>query len=70
MAVLVKLIFLLFINSNPVDSRKYGFKIAEEPITWHDMAGSKVSLKAYLSVFKDLFKVRWWLWTGKYKINK
>jgi len=48
-------------------ARKYGFKIAEEPITWHDMAGSKVNLSSYLSVFKDLFKVRWWLWMGVYK---
>lgn len=51
-------------------ARKYGFKIAEEPITWHDMAGSKVNLSSYLSVFKDLFKVRWWLWTGVYKSSK
>lgn len=48
-------------------ARQYGFKIAEEPVTWHDMAGSKVNLSTYLSVFKDLFKVRWWLWTGGYK---
>lgn len=48
-------------------ARKYGFKIAEEPVTWHDMAGSKVNLSSYLSVFKDLFKVRWWLWTGVYR---
>jgi dolichyl-phosphate beta-glucosyltransferase len=46
--------------------RKYGFKIHEEPITWHNAEGSKVSLKSYLNVFRDLFKVRWWLWTGKY----
>lgn len=48
-------------------ARKFGFKIKEEPITWHNAEGSKVSLKSYFNVFKDLFKVRWWLWTGKYK---
>jgi glycosyltransferase involved in cell wall biosynthesis len=51
-------------------ARKHGFKIKEEPVTWHDVSGSKVSLKAYLSVFKDLFKVRWWLWTKGYKDSK
>ncbi len=51
-------------------ARKFGYKIAEEPVTWHDMAGSKVNLSSYLSVFKDLFKVRWWLWTGAYKSSK
>lgn len=47
-------------------ARKFGYKIKEEPITWYNAEGSKVSLKDYLKVFGDLFKVRWWLWTGKY----
>jgi len=51
-------------------ARRYDYKIKEEPVTWHNAEGSKVSLKSYLRVFKDLFKVRWWLWTGKYKNPK
>lgn len=51
-------------------AKKFGYKIKEEPITWFNAAGSNVKLSSYLKVFSDLFKVRWWLWTGKYKINK
>lgn len=47
-------------------AKKMGYKIKEEPIIWHNVEGSKVSLKSYLKVFVDLFKVRWWLWGGKY----
>ena len=28
---------------------------------------SKVSLNSYISVLLDLFKIRYYLWTGKYK---
>ncbi len=48
-------------------AKKRSLKIKEVPITWHNAEGSKVSLKSYLNVFRDLFKVRWWLWTRKYK---
>ncbi len=48
-------------------AKKFGYKIKEEPITWFNAAGSKVSTGDYLKVFSDLFKVRWWLWTNKYK---
>lgn len=48
-------------------ARRYGFKIKEESVMWYNAEGSKVSLSDYLKVFIDLFKVRWWLWMGKYK---
>lgn len=47
-------------------AKKFGFKIKEEPITWFNAEDSKVGIKAYLKVFIDLFKVRWWLWTKRY----
>ncbi|MFA6296627.1 MAG: dolichyl-phosphate beta-glucosyltransferase [Patescibacteria group bacterium] len=51
-------------------AKKFGYKIKEEPITWFNAVGSKVSMGDYLHVFSDLFKVRWWLWTGVYKVKK
>ena len=48
-------------------AKKFGYKIKEEPITWFNVAGSNVKLSSYLKVFSDLFKVRWWLWTGVYR---
>lgn len=51
-------------------AKKFGYKIKEEPITWFNAAGSKVSTGDYLKVFSDLFKVRWWLLTNSYKVKK
>ncbi|MBI5530869.1 MAG: glycosyltransferase family 2 protein [Candidatus Doudnabacteria bacterium] len=46
---------------------KCGYKIKEVPVVWNNAGESTVSLKSYLEVFKDLLRVRWYLWTGKYK---
>ena len=48
-------------------AKKLGFKIKEFPVVWNNAGESKVSLKSYLSVLLDLFKIRLYLWTGKYK---
>jgi dolichyl-phosphate beta-glucosyltransferase len=44
-----------------------GFKIKELPVVWVNADQSTVSLGSYLEVLKDLFRIRWYLWTGKYK---
>lgn len=48
-------------------AKKLGYKMKEVPITWYNAAGSKVSWKGYLESFRDLFIIRFNLWTGKYK---
>lgn len=48
-------------------AKKLGFKIKEYPVVWNNAGESKVSLKSYFSVLLDLFKIRLYLWTGKYK---
>ncbi|MDP2946410.1 MAG: dolichyl-phosphate beta-glucosyltransferase [Patescibacteria group bacterium] len=49
-------------------AKKMGYKIKELPVVWNNPANSKVSLKSYFEVLKDLFKIRWYLWTNKYKL--
>ena len=48
-------------------ARKYKFKMKELPITWFNAEGSTVSWTGYLETFRDLFKIRLNLWSGKYK---
>ena len=45
---------------------KIGYKIKEVPVTWNNPSGSTVNIKSYIATFKELVKVRWNLWTGKY----
>ena len=48
-------------------SQKLGYKIKEVPVVWENAGDSTVSLGSYIEVLKDLFRVRWYLWTGKYR---
>ena len=48
-------------------AKSFGFKIKELPVVWNNSGESKVSLKSYFEVFRDLLRIRWNLWTGKYK---
>lgn len=45
-------------------AKKLGYKIKEVPVIWSNPSGSTVSLKNYISTFKELLKVRWYLWTN------
>lgn len=47
-------------------AKKQGLKIKEVPIVWQNAPESKVSIGAYFSTFKELFKVKWNLIRGKY----
>jgi dolichyl-phosphate beta-glucosyltransferase len=54
-------------------AKDLGFKIKQLPVRWLNEEGSTVTLtgpNGYIQVFVDLFKMRWRLWTGKYKIVK
>lgn len=48
-------------------AQKFKFKIKEVPVIWNNAGESTVSLNSYIEVFKDLLRVRWYLWTGQYK---
>lgn len=50
--------------------KKLGYKIKEVPVKWLDKGDSLVGISGYFSTFKDLFKVRWNLFTNVYKIKK
>ena len=46
--------------------KRLGFKIKEVPVVWNNAGESTVNLKSYVEVLRDLFRIRWYLWTGKY----
>ncbi len=50
-------------------ARKFGFKIKEVPIRWHNdpNTASHPRLSAYFQVLSETVKIRWNLMTGKYK---
>ena len=48
-------------------ARKLRYRIAIIPVRWKFDPDSKVTLKAYLQVFLDVFRIRWNLITGKYE---
>jgi len=48
-------------------AKKLGYKVKELPVVWNNPSGSTVNLKSYIEVFKDLLRVRFNLWSGKYR---
>ena len=50
--------------------KKLGYKIEEVPVDWLDKGESLVGISGYFSTFKDLFKVRFNMIKGVYKLNK
>ncbi len=48
-------------------ARKLGLKIKELPIRWANEGESKVNPSAYFQVLSEVLKIRWNLWTNKYK---
>jgi dolichyl-phosphate beta-glucosyltransferase len=48
--------------------QRYGYRIAEVPVNWTDIAGSKVNLiRDSLRMFTDIFKIRFFDLTGAYR---
>lgn len=50
--------------------KRRGFKIIEVPIEWIDSGDSLVGISGYFSTFRDLFKVKWNMIRGVYKLKK
>ncbi|KKW21522.1 MAG: Glycosyl transferase family protein [Parcubacteria group bacterium GW2011_GWC2_52_8c] len=50
-------------------ARRFGYKVAIIPVKWKFDPDSKVTLGAYLSVFLDVFRIRWNLIRGAYAKN-
>ena len=48
-------------------ARKLGYPIAEVPVRWSDVAGTKVSLARGIDAFADLLRVRRNDWRGRYR---
>ncbi|OGY62814.1 MAG: hypothetical protein A2745_03415 [Candidatus Harrisonbacteria bacterium RIFCSPHIGHO2_01_FULL_44_13] len=44
-----------------------GYKIKEMPIFWSESGYSHVRLSDHLQILWEAFKIRWWLWRGKYE---
>ncbi len=49
-------------------AKKMGYKVKEVPVIWNNPGGSHVHLIDYFETLKDLFKIRWYLGTNKYKL--
>lgn len=48
--------------------RLLGYRIVEVPVRWAHSEGTRVSmLRDSASMFVDLFRVRWFHWTGRYR---
>lgn len=48
-------------------ARKQGFRVAEVPVRWLDVEGSKVSLMRGVDAFVDILRVRWNDVRGRYR---
>ncbi len=48
-------------------ARRFGYKIAIIPVYWENDAQSHVKLSGYINALWEVVKIRWYLWTGKYK---
>ena len=49
-------------------AKKLKYRVGVIPIRWRFEADSKVTLKAYLQVFMDVFRIRWNLIINRYRI--
>lgn len=49
-------------------AKRMSYKIKEVPVIWNNPGDSRVSLKSYFEVLRDLFKIRLYLWTNNYKL--
>lgn len=48
--------------------KKMGYKIKEAPVLWVNKSLSNLGASAFLKTLWEVFKIRWWLWTYRYKI--
>lgn len=50
-------------------ARSLGFRVKEMPVRWVNDAASHVKLSAYLKVFVENVKIRYWLIIGSYQVE-
>ena len=50
--------------------KKLGYVMAQAPVEWDDKGESLVGIFGYFMTFRDLFKTRWNVITGAYRLNK
>jgi len=48
-------------------AKKLGYPIKEIPVVWVNDPNSRVQAVTYLKFLLETVKIRWWLWTGKYR---
>jgi dolichyl-phosphate beta-glucosyltransferase len=49
-------------------ARRFGFKVAEVPVSWAHREGTRLSpLRDGMRMFGEMLRIRWYAWTGKYK---
>ena len=48
-------------------AKKFGYRIKEIPVHWVNNTASTVGMSAYITTLLETLKIRWWLWTNKYK---
>lgn len=49
-------------------ARQFGLRVIELPVSWRNMAGSKVSVARHLpQVAREILRIRWNLWKGRYR---
>lgn len=49
-------------------AKKMGYKIKEIPVVWVNNPSNLIKATTYIEFFWEVFKIRYWFWTGKYKI--
>jgi dolichyl-phosphate beta-glucosyltransferase len=49
-------------------AKKLGFKIKEIPVVWVNDPRSHVKASTYIQFFMEVFKIKWWMMTRKYKV--
>jgi glycosyltransferase involved in cell wall biosynthesis len=48
-------------------AKRFGYRVKEMPVHWVNDARTTVHFSAGPKFLRDIFKVRWQLWTGKYR---
>jgi len=57
-------------DARTIDAANPDTWVAEVPVRWNDVAGSKVSLLGGVDAFLDLARVRWYHLTGRYRLTE
>jgi len=50
-------------------AKQAGYRIKEIPVHWVNDTRSHIRFSAYISVLRETFTIRWWLWSHKYDLT-